>query len=173
MSPDQGTPASRPDFEAAVEELGTRLANAEGYLRLDELSVRLAALEKEVAAPDLWSDQDRAREVNTAYTRTRDDVEMLAGLRRRIGDVAELLEIAELEGPEALAGIEGELRETISGIGGAFDGLELRSLFSGEHDEGDAIAEIHAGAGGTDAQDWAEMLLRMYLRWAERRGLDV
>ncbi len=173
MSPDQGTPASRPDFEAAVEELGTRLANAEGYLRLDELSVRLAALEKEVAAPDLWSDQDRARAVNTAYTRTRDDVEMLAGLRRRIGDVAELLEIAELEGPEALAGIEGELRETISGIGGAFDGLELRSLFSGEHDEGDAIAEIHAGAGGTDAQDWAEMLLRMYRRWAERRGLDV
>ncbi|MGH9304264.1 MAG: peptide chain release factor 2 [Acidimicrobiales bacterium] len=166
-------PPARPELEAAIAELTDRLDNARAYLRLDDLLSRLSELEEQVAAPDLWSDQDRAREVNTAYTRTKDDIELLAGLDRRLQDAAELLEIAELEGPEGLASIEVELREMILGLEGALDDLELRSLFAGGHDERDAIAEIHAGAGGTDAQDWAEMMLRMYLRWAERRGFEV
>ena len=71
------------------------------------------------------------------------------------------------------AGLEGELTEAIGSLTTRVGALELQSLFTGEHDERDAIAEIHAGAGGTDAQDWAEMLLRMYSRWAERRGFEV
>ena len=72
-----------------------------------------------------------------------------------------------------LQDLEGELTDVAAAVAKALDDLELRSLFSGEHDERDAVAEIHAGAGGTDAQDWAEMMLRMYLRWAERRGFEV
>jgi len=77
------------------------------------------------------------------------------------------------EGDEGFVSVAGELDELIAQLHRALDNLELRSLFSGEHDEGDAIVELHAGAGGTDAQDWAEMMLRMYLRWAERRGFTV
>jgi peptide chain release factor 2 len=71
------------------------------------------------------------------------------------------------------ASLDAELTATVSALSTSLDALELQSLFAGEHDERDAIGEIHAGAGGTDAQDWAEMLLRMYTRWAERRGFDV
>ena len=72
-----------------------------------------------------------------------------------------------------MAEVSGDLAAAVASLEKALDDIELRSLFSGEHDEADAIAEIHAGAGGTDAQDWAEMMLRMYLRWAERRGMEV
>jgi peptide chain release factor 2 len=72
-----------------------------------------------------------------------------------------------------MAEVSADLAQAVASLEKALDDIELRSLFSGEHDEADAIAEIHAGAGGTDAQDWAEMMLRMYLRWAERRGMEV
>ena len=111
--------------------------------------------------------------MTTAYGRTRDDVDRLVGLDTQLGDAEGLYVMALEDGGGELAGLEGELEDVAAAVGKALDELELRTLFSGEHDERDAIAEIHAGAGGTDAQDWAEMMLRMYLRWAERRGFDV
>ena len=169
-APGSGSPR---DFAAELATLRSRLEAAQTYLRVGELRTRLAELEVELSETDLWSDQDRARKVNTEYGRVKADVELLGSLEAQLVDAEELLAIGLDECATGLAEVTGDLEEATVALDKALDGIELRSLFSGEHDEADAIAEIHAGAGGTDAQDWAEMMLRMYLRWAERRGFDV
>ncbi|MGC9961512.1 MAG: peptide chain release factor 2 [Acidimicrobiales bacterium] len=151
----------------------SRLEAAKAYLRLAELSARLAELETQLAEPDLWSDADRARKVSTAYGRVKADVDLLLGLEGDLSEAEELLGLGQEEGDAGMAEVSADLAQAVASLEKALDDIELRSLFSGEHDEADAIAEIHAGAGGTDAQDWAEMMLRMYLRWAERRGMEV
>jgi peptide chain release factor 2 len=174
MAPaDDGAPRPTGTEPATIAEdlaaLRVRLDAARKYLRLDELVAEVARLEPEIEAPDLWADPEHARAVTTAYGRVRADVEMLQGLTAQLDDASALYEIAEAEGPEALVSVEGDLAGSTAALGRALDELELHSLFAGEHDDRDAVCEIHAGAGGTDAQDWAEMMLRMYLRWAERR----
>ncbi len=164
---------ARPDLGEVLASLRARLDAAKAYLRLDDSIERLSVLEKSIAEPDLWSDADQARKVTSEYGRVRDDVESLRALDTELGDAEGLYKLAVDEGGAELAQLEGELDDTAESVSKALDDLELRSLFSGEHDERDAVAEIHAGAGGTDAQDWAEMMLRMYLRWAERRGFTV
>ncbi len=163
------------DFAAELATLGDRLAEAERYLGRDKLESRRAELEAEVAKPDLWDDQDNARSVTRELGRVTDDLEQLDGLRATLDDAHALL---ELSAESAAAGsrdaaLDAELVETVNALGARFNALELQSLFSGEYDELDAVAEVHAGAGGTDAQDWTEMMLRMYQRWAERRGFTV
>ncbi|MBW3536614.1 MAG: peptide chain release factor 2 [Actinobacteria bacterium] len=155
-----------PDFSA----LAKRLDDAEGYLDLTDLRERRADLEPRIAAPDLWDNPDDARRVTTEYGRINDDIELLEKLRSRLDDARTLWEMASEEG-DAASGNEA-IKEAES-LAHELDELELRSLLGGEHDELDAVCEIHSGEGGTDAQDWAEMLLRMYLRWAERRGFEV
>src|SRR5947209_6456257 len=102
--------------------------------------------------------------------RVRDDVELLERLGSRLSDAEVLFELAQDEGDDS---VEPEVVEALALVEKELAATELRSLFSGEHDERDALCEIHSGAGGTDSQDWAEMLLRMYLRWAEQRGFSV
>jgi peptide chain release factor 2 len=170
-SVDAAAPAPR-DFGEELATLRSRLEAANAYLRLDELTARLAQLEGELAEPDLWSDADHARKVSTQYGRVKSDVDLLTGLESQLAEAEEFLTLG-LEEEGGMAEVAGDLARTITSLNKSLDDIELRSLFSGEHDEADAIAEIHAGAGGTDAQDWAEMMLRMYLRWAERRGMEV
>jgi peptide chain release factor 2 len=158
------------DFTAELTALGDRLAEAERYLGRDKLEARRAELEAEVARPDLWDDQDNARAVTRELGRVTDDLGQLEWLRSTLDDALALLELTEESADAALAG---ELVETVDALGSRLGALELQSLFSGEYDELDAVCEVHAGAGGTDAQDWTEMLLRMYQRWAERRGFTV
>jgi peptide chain release factor 2 len=173
--PEKNAPASGfpRDFASELAMLRGRLEAAQTYLRIGELNARLEELEVELGESDLWSDQDRARKVNTEYGRVKADVDLLGGLARTLVDAEELLAIGLDEGESGLAEVAGDIETAIGSLEKSLDGIELRSLFSGEHDEADAIADIHAGAGGTDAQDWAEMMLRMYQRWAERRGFDV
>ncbi|MGO9582079.1 MAG: peptide chain release factor 2 [Acidimicrobiales bacterium] len=171
--PDGPPDGPRPDLGDVLASLRVRLDAAKAYLRLDESVARMAVLEKSIAEPDLWSDPDQARKVTSEYGRVRDDVETLRALDMQLGDAEDLHAMALDEGGAELAALESELEDSAAAVARALDDLELRSLFSGEHDERDAVAEIHAGAGGTDAQDWAEMMLRMYLRWAERRGFSV
>ncbi len=121
----------------------------------------------------MWSEPDNARRTTTAYGRVKGDVDLLEELDRQLVDTEELLAIGLGEGEEGLAEVTPDVEEAIASLRASLEDVELRSLFSGEYDEGDAIAEIHAGAGGTDAQDWAEMMLRMYQRWAERRGFEL
>ena len=127
----------------------------------------MAELEQEALRPDLWDDSDVGRKVTAELARVRDDVDRFDRLQRTLDDVVTLNELAqELDD----ASEEAEIAEQVETLTSQLEAVELLSLFSGEYDEHDAVCEIHSGAGGTDAQDWAEMLLRMYLRWAERRG---
>jgi peptide chain release factor 2 len=158
------------DFTAELSSLADRLAEAERYLGREKLEARRAELEDEVARPDLWDDQDHARSVTRELGRVTDDLGQLDGLRSTLDDARALLELTQ-ESPDAA--LSAELVETVDALVTRFNALELQSLFSGEYDEHDAVCEVHAGAGGTDAQDWTEMLLRMYQRWAERRGFTV
>ncbi|HEV3352515.1 MAG TPA: peptide chain release factor 2 [Acidimicrobiales bacterium] len=158
------------DHTDELRALAQRLSEADRYLDLEGLRKRLGSLEAEASRPDLWDDADAARKVTTELSRVKGDVDELEGLASRLSDVETLYQLAVEEGDESF---ESEVVDALASVSGSLDELELRSLFSGEHDELEAVCEIHAGAGGTDAQDWAEMMLRMYLRWAERRGFGV
>jgi peptide chain release factor 2 len=121
-----------------------------------------------MGAPGFWDDQERAAAVSAEHARTQ---RRLDGFHALEGDVADLSELAEMaaEDDELAAELDSQLRP----IEARLAELEEARLFSGPYDVGDAVVTVRSGAGGTDSQDWAEMLLRMYLRWAERRGFNV
>jgi peptide chain release factor 2 len=158
------------DFSDDLAELRRRVEGARGYLKVDEARARIGELEVEVAKPDLWDDQDRARKVNTELAQLQDDVSVVEQLDTTVSDLETLAELAREESDES---VEAEIATGIDELGHRLDGLELRALFTGEHDDRDAICTVNSGAGGTDAQDWTNMLLRMYLRWAEQRGFST
>jgi peptide chain release factor 2 len=163
------------DAQGALEELESRWRAAKEYLKIDLSRVRREALSVEVADPDLWENQERAREVTTELGRLNNDLELFDGLRRDLDDSVVLVEFSRealVEG-EADWALLDELASSVAKLEREVAALETQSLFSGQYDQNDAIVELHAGAGGTDAQDWTEMLLRMYSRWAERRGFGV
>jgi len=163
------------DAQTSLEELEVRWSAAREYLKIDDRRARHAELSVAAADPDLWSNQDHAREVTTELGRLSADLEDFDALRSSLDDAAVLAEFSRdaLASGEADWSLLSELSETVSEIGSHIAALETQSLFSGPYDKNDAIVELHAGAGGTDAQDWTEMLLRMYMRWAERRGFSV
>lgn len=158
------------DNSESLEELGRRVAEAHTYLRIDHAREEMIQLESRAASPDLWDDQDEARKVTGRLANLRDDVERWEKVRSEIDDAVTLDLLAREEEDESIAE---EIDIAISSISTQLDDIELLALFSGEHDENDAVCEVHSGAGGTDACDWAEMVLRMYLRWAEGKGFDV
>src|SRR5262245_28562280 len=158
------------DFTDELKALRARVEEAHGYLKIDASRSRLAELEQEVAAPDLWDDQDRAKKVNAEYANVKGDLDEYDRLAGEMEDVEVLHELArEVDD----ASQEPDIEAAATAIGAQLDSLELRSLFTGPHDEANAIVQINAKDGGVDAQDWSEMLLRMYSRWAERRGFDI
>jgi peptide chain release factor 2 len=118
----------------------------------------------------VWDDPAHGRQLSERLSEIRTDVERFDKLAERVEE-AEVLDQLLDEAPDAVA--EKELTTALERLGADLDRLELASLLSGEYDANDAVASLHAGAGGTESQDWAEMLLRMYLRWAEREGFDV
>ena len=120
--------------------------------------------------PELWSDPDNARELSTERARLEESVAPLSNLPENLTDFTELAEMASAEGDhEALADVDQEL----DGLEKLIGDLEFRRMFRGERDVANAFVEIQAGSGGTEAQDWAEMLLRMYLRWGESRQFNT
>lgn len=152
-----------------VASLRVRLGEAEGYLKAPQLHVEKARIEEKLSDPDIWTnDPNQARTLGAELAAINDDLGSLAGLLSKVEDAETLIELGMAEGDESL---EAEVVDAIAEATKIAETLELRSLFTGEYDAGDALLEVHAGAGGVDAQDWAEMMLRMYLRWAENRGL--
>ena len=121
-----------------------------------------------MGAPGFWDDQERAARVSAEHARTTRKLETYRALERDVDDLEPLAELAE-EDPEIAA----ELEEQVATAEARLDALEEERLFSGRYDAGDALVTVNAGAGGTDAQDWAEMVLRMEMRWAEKRGFGV
>ena len=158
------------DFTPEIAELRRRLDEAAVYLRITDLVGQRTALEGEMADPDLWNDQDRGRRVQQDLSRVVEDLGLHEDLTTRIEDTETLAELAVEEDDESY---EAEIADALAGLAASFDDLEGRALFSGKYDESDAVCYVQSGAGGTDAQDWAEILLRMYTRWADRRGFTL
>ncbi|MBI4757969.1 MAG: peptide chain release factor 2 [Chloroflexi bacterium] len=127
----------------------------------------IARFQEESASGDFWLDQERAQKVMRDLMQLREQVELWRGLEKQASDLVDLAELAQAEGDTAL---NQEVGEEASALARRLDQLEFQLMLGGEHDRKNAILAIHAGAGGTESQDWAQMLLRMYLRWAERRG---
>src|SRR4051794_17716329 len=139
-----------------------------GGFDADALQARAAELEAQMQAPGFWDDQQTAAKVSAEHARATRRLEAWRKLVGEIEDLAALAEMAE----EDPSGAD-EVEESLAAVEARLADLEEERLFSGRYDSGDALVTVNAGAGGTDAQDWAEMVLRMLMRWAERRGFGV
>jgi peptide chain release factor 2 len=128
----------------------------------------VAALESEMGAAGFWDDSDRAASVSAEHARASRRLESFEALSTDVEDLDGLAEMAAED-----ASLQTEVDEQIASVEERLAALEEQRLFSGRYDTGDALVTVNAGAGGTDAQDWAEMVLRMLMRWAERRGFQV
>ncbi|HWQ01921.1 MAG TPA: peptide chain release factor 2 [Gaiellaceae bacterium] len=131
----------------------------------DRLTARVAELEQEMGEPGFWDDQQHAAQVSTEHARATRRLDRYRRLDQEYRDAQEL---ASMDGDMA-----DEIAASLRPLRAELERLEEDALFNGEYDVGDAVVTIHAGAGGTDSQDWAEILLRMYLRWGERRGFET
>ncbi|MDC3048521.1 peptide chain release factor 2 [Synechococcus sp. AH-736-A19] len=158
------------DFKRDLSELTDRLGNAQDCLDVPALNARQQDLEQLAAQPDFWDDQQNAQKQMRRLDEVKAQLSQLGGWRGAVDDAQATLELYELEPDEDL------LQEAQNGLNQLRQGLdrwELERLLSGEYDKEGAVLSINAGAGGTDAQDWAQMLLRMYTRWAEDHGMKV
>jgi peptide chain release factor 2 len=131
----------------------------------DELTQRADSLARTMGEPGFWDDQAEAANVSQEHARVTRKLERWSRLEQEITDARELYELEP--------GLEDDIAAQIAPVRAEMERLQEEALFSGEYDSGDAVVSITAGTGGTDAQDWAEMLLRMYLRWAEKRGFQT
>ncbi|WP_430333437.1 peptide chain release factor 2 [Rhodococcus sp. ACT016] len=158
-----------PDVSADLAELDTTLTTVEKVLDVEELRRRIDELEHQASDPDLWNDQEHAQKVTSQLSHAQAELRRVEDLRSRLDDMTVLYELAEEEGPEAVADAHSERGQLRTDI----EAMEVKTMLSGEYDQRDALVNIRAGAGGVDAADWAEMLMRMYIRWAEKRGYGV
>lgn len=159
-----------PDFDQEIKQLGATLRTIEQVLDVDSMKAEIADLQEQVAAPDLWDDQANAQRVTGRLSVLQGEIERFEGLASRVEDLEVLVELATDEGDaDSIAEAEAELRRLHASV----EALEVRTLLSGEYDAREAIVTIRAGAGGVDAADFAEMLMRMYTRWAERNKYPV
>ena len=159
------------DWTEELKELETTLGSIEAVVDLDRLRGELAALNEQAAAPDLWDDQERAQQVTSRLSYVQGELNRVESLRRRLDDLVVLFDLAEAEkgSADAEAALAEAHAELVS-MRKAMAELEVRTLLSGEYDQRAALVTIRAEAGGVDAADFAEMLMRMYLRWAERHN---
>jgi peptide chain release factor 2 len=159
-----------PDFDTKLKNLQATMHTIEQVLDLDAMRTEIADLGEQVAAPDLWDDQANAQRVTGRLSALQGELDRFTDLHARIEDLGVLMELAQEEGDaETLADAEAELTRVTKAV----ELLEVRTLLSGEYDAREAIITIRAGAGGVDAADFAEMLMRMYTRWAERNKYGV
>lgn len=147
-------------------QLNTELAAAINSLQLDELEADLAKLQAQSQQSDFWSDPTKAQVAMQEQAKLQAKIEPWRTLQKEVSDAVEL---AELNDPS----VQPELEKQATKLQAIFAQLKKELQFSGPYDDNDALISIHAGAGGTDAQDWAQMLLRMYVRWAEQQGYKV
>ena len=153
------------DFDTQLKQLDATLRSIENVLDLDGMRSEIADLQDQVGAPDLWDDQANAQRVTGRLSTLQAELERATGLRQRLDDLGVLVELAQEEADaDSIAEAETELGR----IHKAIEALEVRTLLSGEYDAREALISVRSGAGGVDAADFAEMLMRMYVRWAER-----
>ncbi len=158
------------DLQADLAVLDRTLTSIEAVIDPAAKRAEIAALQEEAAAPDLWDDQENAQRVTSRLSRAQAEVDRIVGLRGRVDDLGVLIELAVEEDD---AGTLAEAQKEFATLAADIEALEIRTLLSGEYDQRDALVTIRSEAGGVDAADFAAMLLRMYLRWAERHGYNT
>lgn len=160
-------PVMQPETQARIKDLSSTLSTIEKVMDLDVLRERARELEAQAGDPSLWDDPAHAQQVTTELSNVQARLKKVTSLRSRIDDLPVMYELAEEEGDASMA--DDELEDVAAQI----DSLEVQTMLSGEYDEREAVVNIRSGAGGVDAADWAEMLMRMYVRWAEKAGHKV
>jgi peptide chain release factor 2 len=159
-----------PDRQADIAALDSTLTTVERVLDVEGLRGRIEKLEHEASDPHLWDDQAHAQKVTSELSHTQGELRRVEELRQRLDDLPVLYELAAEEGgDDELAEADAELKKLREDL----EAMEVRTLLSGEYDEREAVVTIRSGAGGVDAADWAEMLMRMYIRWAEQHNYPV
>ena len=159
-----------PDVNDTLASLEQTLAGIEQVLDVPGMKARAVDLEAEASAPDLWDDQANAQRVTSQLSLVQGDIRRIEGLRRRLDDLVVLVELAESEDD---ADSWSEAERELDGLRRDISEMEVRTLLSGEYDAREALVTIRSEAGGVDAADWAEMLLRLYTRYCERHGWPV
>ena len=159
-----------PDIAARVKALEATLTTIEQVLDLPAMRAEITDLQQQVSVPDLWGDQANAQRVTGRLSVLQSDLERVGDLRQRLDDVQIMVELADEEGD---AGVHAEAESELGRISKAIEALEVRTLLSGEYDAREALITVRSGAGGVDAADFAEMLMRMYIRWAEQQKYPV
>jgi peptide chain release factor 2 len=159
-----------PDFETQIKQLQATMHTIEQVLDVDEMRSEIADLSEEVAAPDLWDDQANAQRVTARLSLLQGELDRYTSLQSRVDDLSTLLELAQ---EESDADVMAEAETELLRVHKAVKLLEVRTLLSGEYDVREALVTIRSGAGGVDAADFAEKLMRMYTRWAERNKYPV
>ena len=156
------------DFTQEIKDLRATMTTVREVTDLTTLQARIEDLEAQASVPNLWDDPDKAQVVTSALSRAKTDYDRVVDMDSRIDDLETLVEMGTEDGGDAatMAEAEAELAAVKRSVGD----LEIRTLLSGEYDQREAVVTIRSGAGGVDAADFAEMLMRMYLRWAERHG---
>ena len=161
-----------PDRQADIAALDSTLTTVERVLGIDGLRSRIDKLEHEASDPNLWDDQAHAQRVTSELSHTQGELRRVEGLRQRLDDLPVLYELAAEAGANG-AETEAEADAELKALRADLEAMEVRTLLSGEYDEREALLNIRSGAGGVDAADWAEMLMRMYIRWAEQHKYPV
>lgn len=161
------------DYQAEIEEIRRSYSQIEAVTDVTALQTKIADLTEQSGAPDLWDDPEKAQGVTSQLSHAQSELDRVVKMGERVADLETLYDMAVEEsesdaamGAELFAEVDGELERVRADL----SELEIKTLLSGEYDERDAVVTIRSGAGGVDAADWAQMLQRMYLRWAERRG---
>ena len=158
------------DYDAEIKQLRATMKTIGSVLNIDRMRTEIADLSEQVAAPDLWDDVDSATRITGRLSALQGELDRYTGLESRIEDLGLMVEMAQDEGDaDSLADSERELGRIKKSV----ESLEIRTLLAGEYDEREAIVTIRSGAGGVDAADFAEMLMRMYTRWAEQHKYGV
>ena len=158
------------DFSAEIKELRAIFDSIAAVSDIEGIERAIEDLSAQAAAPDLWDDVENAQKVTSALSYKQAELNRLRSLSSRIDDVEVMVELAEAEDEETAAELLADAERECGEIRAKLEELEVLVLLSGEYDQREAVVTIRAGAGGVDAADFAEMLLRMYLRWAEKNG---
>lgn len=158
------------DFSAEIKELRAIFTSIAAVSDIEGIERAIEDLSAQAAAPDLWDDVENAQKVTSALSYKQSELNRLRSLSSRIDDVEVMVELADAEDEETAAELLADAERECAEIRAKLEELEVLVLLSGEYDQREAVVTIRSGAGGVDAADFAEMLLRMYLRWAEKNG---